>query len=75
MTDDKIDQYYQNQAKELVDLMFDAKLFRDGVTRDAMAAIESYAAFFFQSNACSVKRSVQFLAKMEKLELGKRPKI
>jgi len=44
----EIDQYNQNRAKEIIDCMFDSKIFKDSITRDDMNVFEDLLAFHFQ---------------------------
>lgn len=45
----KIESYYQNEAKRLVDMLFDTKVFNEKTTRDSMQALEDLIAFYLQS--------------------------
>ncbi len=47
----KTEEYYQIRAKEVVDVLFDKKFFREDVNRDDMQAVEDFVAYNFQSHA------------------------
>lgn len=66
MTGKKIETYYQERAKKLVDMLFDGKLFNEKVTRDHMQSVEDLIAFEYQSNADSTKRCLEIMAKIKK---------
>lgn len=57
--------HYRNQAKEIVDTLFNAKLFHEKVTRDAMKLVEDLIALDLESNASSVRRSVELTYKLK----------
>ena len=65
----KIEKYYQEQAKRLVDMLFNKGIFADGVSRDAMQSVEDLIAFEYQSSINSYERGQEFLKKMKKLGL------
>lgn len=66
MLETKIAPFYQARAKYLVDLLFDASLFKEGVTRDHMQSIEDMIAFEYQASADSAKRLVEILSRIKK---------
>lgn len=47
--DKEIEPYYQKRAESIVDMLFDAKLFNDNLTRRDLQAVEDYMACEFQS--------------------------
>jgi hypothetical protein len=49
--DDKyeVEPYYQKRSESIVDMLFDAKLFADNLTRKDLQAIEDYIAFELQT--------------------------
>lgn len=63
MEETKIEMYYQNEAKQLVDTLFDGGLFKEGVTRDNMKGIEDLIAYILQSNAQSARKTADFMAR------------
>ncbi len=65
MSEKPIEKYYQVRAKHLVDLLFDKRLFADGVSRDHMQSVEDLIAFEYQSSADSEKRVAEFLTKIK----------
>lgn len=56
----KIETYNQMRGKEVVDMMFDGKIFAEKITRDDLKAIEDLIAFEFQCKADSAKRWAKF---------------
>ena len=66
MEETKIELYYQNQAKEFIDTLFDAKVFKDKITRDDMKAIEDLLAFNFQVHAKSSYKCGEMMARFKK---------
>lgn len=46
---EKPEPYYQKRAESIVDMLFDAKLFSDNLTRKDLQAIEDYIAYEFHS--------------------------
>jgi hypothetical protein len=69
MEEEKIEQYYRDNGKQIVDMLFDAKLFHDKVTRDDLLALEDLISYLFQSHAQSQKRAIEFTLKWkDKLE-------
>jgi len=53
---EKIEPYYQRQAKQIVDTLFEGKTFNEKLTRDDLQAAEDYFAFYLQSVAHSARR-------------------
>lgn len=51
MSKDKNEPYYQLRAKEIIDVLFDKKFFRDDVSRDDMQGVEDFVAFSLQSQS------------------------
>ncbi len=50
------DTRYKSDAKGIVDSIYDAKIFKDTLTRDDISAIEEYIEFCLKSNFESYKR-------------------
>jgi len=65
---EKIGLYYQRQGKDIVDMLFDGKLFHQALTRNDLQVIEDYIAYVFQMNARSAERGAQFLLSIKKTE-------
>lgn len=61
-----IEEYYQSEAKRVVNLMFDSKIFREDFTRDNMQSIEDLIAYYFQSIARSTRKSTEILLSLKK---------
>lgn len=60
----KSEHYYQMRAKELVDTLFDAKLFREDLTRDDMQSVEDLIAFNFETYAKTAESTAVLLYKI-----------
>ena len=65
---EEIEPYYQNNAKDFVDSMFDAKLFHERITRDNIQGYEDLLAYLLQSQARSAKKIVEFTNSVKKLQ-------
>lgn len=63
MSKTEVEPYYQRQAKEFVDLMFDKGLMNPELSRNSLQAIEDYIAFTFQSQAYSASRMAEITAR------------
>ncbi|MCK4579402.1 MAG: hypothetical protein KAU50_11475 [Candidatus Marinimicrobia bacterium] len=64
--DTEIEKHYQMQAKDLVDNIFDAKLFNEKLSRDDINAVEDTFAYILQSNVKSAMKMFQLLDRIEK---------
>jgi hypothetical protein len=58
-----IDIYNKNQAKRIIDCMFDAKIFAEHITRDDMNGFEDLIAFEFQCQSDSSHKIAEFTVK------------
>lgn len=56
----EIEPYYQTQAKQIIDSMFDCKVFSDKLTRDDIQGFEDLIAFYFQSHARTASKCAEF---------------
>lgn len=65
----KIEPYYQAQAKQLVDGLFDGGFFSETLSRDGMNDVEDLIAFFFQTICNS---SVKAALMVKKFKEGQR---
>lgn len=63
--DDKI---FKQNAKQMVDMMFDANLFHDNVTRDNMNTFEELIQFLLQSKFESYKRLEKLNESVKKIK-------
>ena len=61
----KIEPYYQQQAKQIIDSMFDTKVFSEKLTRNDMNGYEELIAFYFQSHAHTAKKMAEFSIKIK----------
>lgn len=57
---------FKQDAKQIVDLAFDQKLFKDNVTRDDMNCFEELIDFFLSTRYESYKRVNKLLEKLDK---------
>lgn len=58
---------FDQDAKSIVDMMFDTKMFHDNVTRDNMITFEDLIRFLLQSKFDSYKRLEKLNESMKKL--------
>ena len=58
-------EYFKTDGKQIVDMLFDAKKFKDNVTRDELSCIEDYIVYLLESKLASYKRGIEFLKVME----------
>jgi hypothetical protein len=58
--ENKIEPYYQLQAKQIIDSMFDCKVFSEKMSRDDMQGFEDLLAFYFHSHAKTAGRCAEF---------------
>jgi len=63
MNEEKIEPYYQNNAKQIIDSMFDVKIFKEEITRDDMIGFEDLIAYYLQSQAYTARKIADFQAK------------
>lgn len=63
--DEKI---FKQDAKSIVDLAFESKLFKDSVTRDHMNALEDLIEYMLSSRLESYKRTEKLLEDLKHLE-------
>lgn len=59
----KVEKYLQAQAKQIIDELFNAKLFSEKVTRDDMNSVEDLFAFTLQSSINSAVRCFELTYK------------
>lgn len=60
------EQIFKQDAKTIVDMFFDTKLFKENVTRDDMNAVEELIKFLLQSKFESYQRAQEFYSKIQK---------
>lgn len=65
------DQTFRNEAKQIVDMSFDSRLFKDHLTRDDMKAFEDYITFVLQSR---FETHIRCNALMQRIEKSKQEK-
>lgn len=64
----QIETFYQRQAKEIIDSMFDCKVFNEKMTRDDIQGFEDLIAFYLQSGAKSAKKMAEFSLSIKNLK-------
>lgn len=60
MKKEEIEPYYQLQAKQIIDSMYDSKVFNEKMTRDNMQGFEDLIAFYFQSFSKTQYKMAEF---------------
>lgn len=72
MSDDetKIEPYYQMQAKQFVDCLFDAACLSESLSRDGMKRVEDLLALMFQQQVNSGVKAAGFVKQYKKLGGG-----
>lgn len=68
MEKENIEPFYRNEAKRIIDTMFEAKLFNDKVTRDDMRGFEELIAYYFQSHVESARKGWKFVDSIKHLK-------
>lgn len=58
---------FKNDAKQIVDIMFDTKLLKEDVTRDGMNGFEDLIQFLLQSKFESYQKINDFMGKNKQL--------
>lgn len=64
----EVEPYYQMQAKDFIDSMFDSKVFNEKMTRTDMQGYEDLLAYCFQSQAKSTRKSTELLLSLKHLK-------
>lgn len=67
----KIQPYYQIQAKQIVDCLFDKGYFSDSLSRDGMNDVEELLAFYIQSVAESAAKCAVMSKKFKQVSSAK----
>lgn len=62
MEDEKVEGFYQERGKEIVDMMFDKGYFREDVSREGMKQVEDFLAWYIQTQ-CNSAVKVALLTK------------
>jgi hypothetical protein len=62
------DQLFKNDAKQIVDMIFDNKMFKDNITRDDMNGFEDLISFLIQTRFESHIRCENMLRKIKEVE-------
>jgi hypothetical protein len=67
-TEQKVEQYYLNEANRFVDVIFGSKLFREDITRTQMSLLAEVVGFYLQSYAKSAQRTAEFVLKAKEFK-------
>ena len=68
MVIDKKDEFNQAEPKKIIDSMFETKVFSKKMTRDDLQGFEDLIAFYFQSHAKTIKKSLEFILAVKHLK-------
>ena len=60
----EVDGFYQKQAKELVNLLFDKKFLNEDLTRESIEWLETYLGFVLASHCAMAAKTAVLTAKM-----------
>ena len=60
------DPYYQKEAKRMVDMFFDNRLFNEKLTRDDLQSVEDLIAFYLDSTAKTTKKAADIMNRVRK---------
>ncbi len=60
------DKIFKNDAKSIVDMCFDTKIFKEHVTRDDMSALEEHISYLLQSRFEGYKKMDALMEKINK---------
>lgn len=58
--------YFKQDAKQIVDMLFDNKIFRDNVTRDDLTAVETHLSYLLDQKFNSHLRLAELIKKINK---------
>ena len=61
-----IEPYYQNQAKQYIDVLFDKGYFAGDIKRDEMTEVQDLLAYLFQAQAASASKCAELLRSIKK---------
>lgn len=59
------EQYFKNDAKQMVDMLFDNKLFIDAMTRDNLNEVEELVGYLMQSRFDSYLKAEKLFSKIK----------
>lgn len=60
------DPFYQGEAKQLVDMMFDNSVFNPKMSRDDLQGVENLFAYYLDSNAKTARKVAETMLKIKK---------
>ena len=61
------DKTFKNDAKQIVDMCFDTKIFKENITRDDMNVFEEHITYLLQSRFESYKKLSSLMDRVNKL--------
>ena len=64
------EQYFKNDAKQIIDTLFDGKLFIDTLTRDDLNSLEDWVCFAMNSKFNSIQRAKDLFEKIKSTKLN-----
>lgn len=65
------DKFFKQDAKSVVDMAFNAKLFKDDLTRDHFNAFEELIEYLLQSRFEGYKKTLKYLESVENYRIKK----
>ena len=71
MSEIKVEPYYQRQAKDLTNLLFDKGFLADDLTRESIDWLEDYIGFVFQSR-CEMAAKAAVLSRKSREIIAKK---
>lgn len=63
------EKYFKSDAKTIVDTLFDAKLFREDITRDSLNLTEQYLSYAMQSRFNSHHKAKELFERLKNKQL------
>ena len=60
---------FKNDSKSIVDMLFDAKLFKDNITRDQMNGVEDLIKYMMESRVSSYFKAHRLYEKVKSKEV------
>ena len=61
----EVEPYYDREAKQVIDTMFDAKIFKETVTRDDMNGFQDLLGYILQTHAYSAQKLAKWKAEWD----------
>ena len=60
------EEYFKQDSKQVIDMIFDAKMFKDDMTRDDMKAVEDLLCYLLESKFDTYKRLAKLMESINK---------